>query len=173
MTGMNAEPTAYRPCVGLMVINRDGGVWVGRRVGAPDDAEGNDTWWQMPQGGIDEGEDARQAAIRELREETGMETIEVIGETAGWVTYDLPEHLIGKAWGGKYRGQKQRWFAMRFLGQETEIRIDPPPGGHSVEFDRWRWASVDELLGMVVPFKRGVYRQVLAELGGLARPLGD
>jgi len=172
MTAANAQPTAYRPCVGIMVVNRSGEVWVGRRVGAPDDAEGRDTWWQMPQGGIDEGEDARQAAIRELYEETGMETVEILGESVNWHAYDLPQHLIGKAWGGKYRGQKQRWLVVRFLGDDSEIRIDPPPGGHSVEFDRWRWAPVADLLALVVPFKRGVYGQVLDELGELVTPSG-
>ena len=164
------KPEAYRPCVGIIAINRAGMVWVGRRIGAPDDAEGQDTWWQMPQGGIDEGEDPKAAALRELYEETGMRTVEVLGQTENWLTYDLPPHLVGKAWGGRYRGQKQLWFAVRFLGTDDEIQIDPPPGGHSTEFDRWRWAHVTELLDIVAPFKRDVYGEVVAVLGRHARP---
>lgn len=168
-----AEPTDYRPCVGIMVVNRRGEVWVGRRIGAPDDAEGRDTWWQMPQGGIDDGEDVNAAALRELYEETGMRTVEIIGITRDWFAYDLPRHLIGKAWGGRYRGQNQRWLAVRFLGDDSEIQIDPPPGGHTTEFDRWRWSHGDELLAIVVPFKRDVYARVLGELGGLVKAIED
>ena len=151
----------YRPCVGLMVLNREGLVWVGRRADAPGDAEGRGSWWQMPQGGIDKGEDPAAAALRELREETAITSVEVLGETPGWLRYDLPPHLVGKAWKGKYRGQEQKWFAMRFLGAEAEIDITPPDP-EQIEFVEWRWVPVGELEELVVPFKRDVYRQVAA-----------
>lgn len=159
----------YRPCVGQMVINRDGLIWTGRRADSKDDAEGRGTWWQMPQGGIDAGEEPSAAALRELYEETGMRSVEQIAELPRWLTYDLPAELIGKAWGGRYRGQKQKWFAYRFLGPESEISILPPPG-HDVEFIAWRWVPVSELLDLVVPFKKAVYRDVLANFSALARP---
>ena len=165
---MTAEPTAYRPCVGLLILNRAGQIWIGRRAAAPDDAEGQDMWWQMPQGGIDAGEEPDAAALRELHEETGIRTAEIIAETAGWHHYDLPDHLIGKAWGGRFRGQKQKWFAIRFLGEDGEVNITPTD--HPIEFDRWRWANRAELIEAIVPFKRDVYRAVLAEFDGVIGP---
>jgi putative (di)nucleoside polyphosphate hydrolase len=162
-----AGELAYRPCVGLMVINRDGLVWVGRRADVPGDAEGRGTWWQMPQGGIDPGEDPATAARRELFEETSIISAEQIGELPNWLTYDLPDHLIGVAWGGKYRGQKQKWFAFRFTGDDSEINILPAAG--EPEFVAWRWARADDLLDLIVPFKREVYRDVLAEFAPLAQ----
>ena len=102
-----------------------------------------------------------EAARRELYEETGMETVELIAEAPGWIDYDLPAHLVGVVWKGKYRGQTQKWFAFRFHGDESEIRINPPPGDHSPEFDRWDWRRMDELTGLIVPFKRKVYEQVI------------
>lgn len=168
---MTGQTLAYRPCVGIMVINRDGLVWIGRRADIPQDAEGPGNWWQMPQGGIDENEDPRQAALRELFEETGIRSVEVLGETARWLTYDLPPELVGKAWGGRYRGQRQKWFAVRFTGDDSEVVIDPP-AGHQREFDGWRWAPVGELLDIIVPFKRSVYVDVLKELSRFAVPAG-
>lgn len=168
----NPAPTAYRPCVGIMVINPQGLVWLGRRVGAPDDAEGQGHWWQMPQGGIDDGEDPRVAALRELEEETGITSADVIGETVEWLTYDLPDHLVGIAWGGRFRGQKQKWFAVRFRGEDGEINIDPPlDSAHDKEFDTWDWVAADTLVEKVVPFKRDVYENVVAALGHLAVPI--
>jgi putative (di)nucleoside polyphosphate hydrolase len=159
----------YRPCVGIMVLNSAGLVWIGQRSDAPGDAEGRGLWWQMPQGGIDDGEDPERAALRELFEETGMKSVEVMASIASWLTYDLPPELQGKAWGGRYRGQKQRWFLMRFKGPDREINILPGPG-HEREFDSWRWAPAGEILELIVPFKRTVYATVIAEFGPLARP---
>ena len=157
----------YRPCVGVALFNHDGLVWVGARTFSPDDAEGVGHWWQLPQGGIDKGEDPAEAAIRELYEETNVRSAEFIGETADWLTYDLPEHLIGKAWKGRYRGQKQKWFAMRFTGDESEIDVVNPGGGHKPEFSDWRWERLDRIPELIVPFKRDVYEQVAAAFGDL------
>ena len=121
----------------------------------------------MPQGGIDDGEDPKLAAMRELAEETAVTSAEVIAESPGWYNYDLPEHLIGKSWKGKYRGQTQKWFALRFLVQDSEVNLAPP--GHKQEFDQWRWATMDEVLDLIVPFKRGVYEQVIADFRHLGR----
>lgn len=161
----------YRACVGIMVFNAAGHIWVGRRADMPGDAEGPGTWWQMPQGGIDDGEDARTAALRELREETAITSVEMVGETRDWLFYDLPPDLVGKAWGGRYRGQRQKWFAARFLGDDAEVNINPPPGAQK-EFESWRWAPLTELTTIVVPFKREVYRAVVAELGSHVRGVG-
>lgn len=163
---MDISKLGYRLNVGIMVLNGDGLVWVGSRKDMPNDPEGRGTWWQMPQGGIDEGEDPAKAALRELWEETGMRTVTPLAESKDWLTYDLPPELIGKAWGGKYRGQRQKWFVMRFEGCEAEINI-VPPDGHAVEFIAWRWAKAADLPSLIVPFKREVYTQVLAEFGHL------
>ena len=154
------EITEYRPCVGVMLLNGQGHVWIGRRFDKQND-EGKGHWWQMPQGGIDKGEDAAEAALRELAEETAVTSAEIIAESSRWYNYDLPEHLIGKSWNGKYRGQTQKWFALRFTGEDGEIDLAPP--GQKQEFDQWRWARMDELMELIVPFKRQVYEQVLAE----------
>ena len=159
----------YRPCVGQMVINRDGLIWVGRRADSEKDAEGRGTWWQMPQGGIDPGEDPATAARRELFEETAIRSADVIAELPRWLTYDLPPELIGRAWGGRYRGQKQRWFAYRFTGSDDEINIIPA-AGLDAEFVEWRWVRVGDLIDLIVPFKREVYREVLAAFAPLAKP---
>lgn len=159
----------YRPCVGVMVLNADGLVWVGQRKPGEADSEvgARPQLWQMPQGGIDKGEEPLAAAKREIFEETGMTSLELLAEAPDWIKYDLPEDRIGITWGGKYRGQTQKWFAFRFVGDETEIRIDPPPGGHDAEFDQWTWVPMHELPDMIVPFKRQVYEQVVAAFAHL------
>jgi putative (di)nucleoside polyphosphate hydrolase len=144
-----------------MVLNAKGDIWVGQRIDTPGDSEGRGTWWQMPQGGIDDGEEPRAAALRELFEETGMKSVELLDELDDWLFYDLPPQLIGKAWGGRYRGQKQRWYAIRFNGPESEINIVPANPANR-EFNTWRWAAADEIIDLIVPFKREVYVQVLA-----------
>jgi putative (di)nucleoside polyphosphate hydrolase len=156
----------YRPCVGIMLFDRTGSVWIGRRADKPN-PEGDGLWWQMPQGGIDPGEDPREAVLRELAEETSIRSATIIAEAPEWYRYDLPEQLIGKSWGGRYRGQTQKWFAARFTGNDSEVDLDPP--GHEREFDAWRWARMDELLDVVVPFKRAVYEKVIAAFRHLER----
>jgi putative (di)nucleoside polyphosphate hydrolase len=162
------EMLPYRPCVGVMLIKPEGGVFVGRRADRTDAPEGAGRWWQMPQGGLDEGEDPEEAARRELLEETGVRSVRFLARTRDWLAYDLPAELVGVAWEGRYRGQKQLWFAARFEGEESEIDIGPREG-HEQEFDAWRWASVQELPSLIVPFKRKVYLSVIEELGALAR----
>ncbi len=166
----SAQELGYRPCVGIMVLNPEGLVWIGRRVDTKNKVTvtGPEKWWQMPQGGIDKGEEPAAAAYRELEEETGIRRgqVEIIQQSSDWYRYDLPENLVGKKWGGKYRGQKQKWFAMRFSGRDRDIDINPPPP-HEVEFDQWRWAAHTELLDLIVPFKREVYEAVLSDFGGL------
>jgi putative (di)nucleoside polyphosphate hydrolase len=159
----------YRACVGIMVLNRAGRVFVGRRRNGPEHVDATHAW-QMPQGGIDPGEDPQEAALRELYEETGIRSVERLGEIKDWLTYDIPRDLIGEAWGGKYRGQKQKWFALRFTGDEREIDPLHPPGGHKAEFIDWRWEPMANLPALVVPFKRGVYEQVVASFGKFAEP---
>lgn len=158
----------YRACVGVMLLNARGQIWIGRRM---EGMVGQETIfrWQMPQGGIDPGEAPRDAAMRELSEETGARSAEIIAETAGWLQYDLPSASIGKALKGKYRGQRMKWFAMRFTGADIEFDISRI-NDVSPEFDEWRWADVHELPSLVVPFKRDVYEAVIAEFAPI---LGD
>ena len=150
----------YRPCVGVMLLNREGLVFVGRRSERKGASEGEGQWWQMPQGGIDKGEDAEEAARRELWEETGVRKARFLAQTEDWLLYDLPPELVGVAWKGKYRGQKQMWFAARFEGAEREIDLQPRPD-HKAEFDAWRWVPMADLPELVVPFKRDVYATVV------------
>ena len=165
---VDPETLPYPPCVGIMVLNRDGLVCAGRRI-AEEDSEmaGAAKLWQMPQGGIDKGEEPLDAARRELYEETGMSTVSLLAEAPDWINYDLPAAVVGIALKGKYRGQTQKWFAFRFEGEEGEIAIDPPPGGHDAEFDAWAWKPMHELPELIVPFKRGVYEQVVAAFAHL------
>jgi putative (di)nucleoside polyphosphate hydrolase len=166
---VDSETLPYRPCVGIMVLNRDGLVWAGHRIVVEnDEMEDADQLWQMPQGGIDKGEEALPAAIRELYEETGMRSVSLLAEAPSWIKYELPPHLVGIALKGKYRGQTQKWFAFRFEGDEREIAINPPPGGHEPEFDRWAWKPMAELPQLIVPFKRAVYDEVVATFRHLA-----
>lgn len=166
---VDPETLPYRPCVGIMVLNREGLVWAGRRIAEPDsEMAGATNLWQMPQGGIDKGEDPLPAAIRELYEETGMKSVLLLAEAPGWFNYDLPKEVMGIALKGKYRGQTQKWFAFRFEGDESEIEIDPPPGDHTAEFDRWEWKPMQELPDLIVPFKRQIYEQVVAAFRHLA-----
>lgn len=159
----------YRPCVGMVVFNDAGLVWAGRRIAERNsEMEGAAQLWQMPQGGIDEGEDPVEAARRELFEETGMESLKLVEEAKDWIDYDLPPHLVGVVWKGRYRGQTQKWIAFRFHGDEREIRINPPPGGHSAEFDAWSWRPLRDMPGLIVPFKRAVYDKVVAAFEHLA-----
>ena len=143
----------YRRGVGIMLLNRDGKVFVGRRIDQEEEA------WQMPQGGIDRGETPRDAAFRELREEAGTDKAEIVAESKGWLTYDLPGALRGRLWRGRYIGQKQKWFAMRFQGRDEDIDL----ATHHPEFSAWRWVGHDQLVTLIVPFKRALYRDVLAE----------
>lgn len=142
----------YRPCVGVTLFNPDGLVFVGRRRDAPDA-------WQMPQGGIDPGETPEVAGLRELEEEIGTARAVLVARSSGWLRYDLPPELLGRVWGGRYRGQEQKWLLCRFTGTDSDIRLDTP----HPEFDAWRWVRPEEVAGLIVPFKRAIYDAVMAE----------
>lgn len=161
---IKADDLPYRPCAGIMVLNDKGLVWAGRRISQGNsEFDGSPQLWQMPQGGIDEGEAPLAAAIRELYEETGMKTVTLLAEARDWIHYDLPPQLIGIGLRGKYRGQAQKWFAFRFDGDESEIQINPPPGSNEAEFDAWDWKPMESLPELIVPFKRSVYEQVVEQ----------
>jgi len=157
----------YRPCVGVALFNAAGEVFIGERRDGSEHAR-VEMAWQMPQGGIDADEDPLAAAHRELFEETSVSSVRLLAEAPGWVTYDLPSDLLGVAWKGRYRGQRQKWFAFRFEGREAEINVLSPPDGHKPEFVSWRWERLERLPNLVVPFKRGVYEQVVAAFRDLA-----
>lgn len=151
----------YRPCVGLMLVNRDGKVFVGNRIDTPGEH------WQMPQGGIDKGEEPHEAALRELAEEIGTNKARILAEASEWHAYDLPADLSRKIWKGKYRGQTQKWFLLHFEGEDADIRLD----AHQQEFSAWKWAPLDRLQEMIVPFKREIYAKVIEEFAPIIEDL--
>lgn len=163
---VKADAMPYRPCAGIVLLNQQCNIWIGRRCTDMVSDE-NRYRWQMPQGGIDEGEDPRTAALRELREETGVRSAEIAGES-DWILYDLPPEAIGRALRGKYRGQRQKWFAAHFTGEEAEIDLFGHAGQQ--EFDAWRWAEPAEVLELIVPFKRAAYEQVMRTFAHLFVP---
>jgi putative (di)nucleoside polyphosphate hydrolase len=164
MTQSDSAPPAnlpYRPCVGIMLLNPRGQAFVARRIDMPSEA------WQMPQGGIDENETPQVAALRELREEIGTDKAEILAESRHWMNYDLPPELVGKLWGGRYCGQRQKWFAMRFTGTDGDINI----ATEEPEFLDWKWAELERLPSLIVPFKRKLYEQLVIEFTPVARQL--
>src|SRR5579875_3274745 len=163
---MRPDDMPYRPNVGAVLFNREGRIFVARRADFQN-AEGPAGGWQLPQGGIDAAEDPRVAIFRELGEEIGTEKAEIIGEHPEWLQYDLPPHLIGKALGGKYRGQRQRWFALRFTGADSDIRLDLDP---HPEFDAWRWDDLARLPSLAVGFKRDIYAVLATSFARFAVP---
>jgi len=150
---MDKSSLPYRPCAGIMLLNPNDRVFVGQRIDATMEA------WQMPQGGIDEGEDAEQSAFRELEEEIGTANAKIIAKTDDWLTYDLPDDLLGKVWGGRYRGQKQIWFLMRYQGEDSDINLET----HHPEFNAWRWVELADVPKLIVPFKRDLYHAIVRE----------
>ena len=154
------ENLPYRPCAGVMLVNADGRVFVGQRIDNP----GSDAW-QMPQGGIDDGEEPQEAALRELEEETGVsrDLVTIIAKTDEELFYDLPPELLGKIWGGKWRGQRQLWYLMRFGGKDSDVNI----ATQHAEFSRWKWVMPDQLPLLIVPFKKKLYEKVIAEFSDL------
>ena len=162
MTPEQIAQLPYRPCVGIMLAHPDGRVFVGQRIDAP--KLGTEAAWQMPQGGVDKGEDPRDAALRELWEETGIpaDLVTIEAQTEDWLPYDLPHDIVPKIWKGRYRGQKQLWFLMRFKGTDDQVNIatDHP------EFSEWRWLDADQLVANIVPFKREIYAQVVDAFAG-------
>jgi putative (di)nucleoside polyphosphate hydrolase len=162
------EDLPYRPCVGLMLLNKQGRAFIGRRTEGPEHVDETHVW-QMPQGGIDPGEDPWPAALRELYEETNVRSVEKLAESKSWYAYDIPRDIVGQAWKGKYRGQTQKWYALRFTGKESEIDVDSPGGGkHKPEFIEWRWEKLERLPELIIPFKRPVYEKVIREFADLA-----
>jgi putative (di)nucleoside polyphosphate hydrolase len=159
------ESLPYRDCVGVAVFNQEGNVFIGRRKseGDPEQSAELGAPWQMPQGGIDKGEDPLRAALRELHEETSISSVSLLAEAPEWVYYDLPDEALGIALRGKYRGQRQRWFAFAFTGKDSEIDVATPAGGkHPAEFDAWRWEKLSRTPSLIVPFKKDAYEKVVA-----------
>lgn len=161
-TKIDRETLPYRPCVGIMLLNRKGEVFVARRFDTKDA-------WQMPQGGIDDGETVEQAAFRELEEEIGTNRMEILAISTEKLRYDLPDHLLGKVWKGRWRGQEQVWIAALFTGKDKDIDLDTK----HPEFDAWKWMPADQLVGQIVPFKRAVYEAVLTEFAGVIGKLAE
>ena len=161
MTDRDDRP--YRRCVGIMLVNASGAVFVGSRIDTPGEH------WQMPQGGIDKDETPRAAAMRELEEETGTAQAEILAESAHWYSYDIPSALAGRLWKGRYRGQTQRWFLMRFTGADRDIVLDR----HAPEFSHWRWMPIGRLVEYIVPFKRDIYEKVVAEFRPIVERMDD
>ena len=160
-TTARTDARPYREGVGIALLNADDHVFVGQRIDQTAEA------WQMPQGGIDPGEDPLAAARRELYEETNVRSVSLLGEASGWYAYDLPSTVAAQAWKGKWRGQTQKWFAFRFEGEESEIDI-ASPAGHAPEFEAWRWERLERLPELIIPFKRGVYERVVADFARFA-----
>ncbi|USG61689.1 RNA pyrophosphohydrolase [Sneathiella marina] len=152
-TANTASQLPYRPCAGMMVINKHNHVFVGRRIDMVSQ------YWQMPQGGIDPGEQPLDAALRELMEEIGTQQVELLHSLQEWIEYDLPEDLVGKVWKGKYRGQKQKWFLFRFLGENSDINI----ATKHAEFAEWKWSPPENLVSEIVPFKRDIYETIVTK----------
>lgn len=153
MTPEQIAKLPYRPCVGIMILNEAGQVFVGRRTDRYKEA------WQMPQGGVDKGEEPQEAALRELWEETGItrDLVKVVAQTENWLPYDLPHEIVPQIWKGKYRGQKQKWFLLRFHGTDEDVNIET----EHPEFSSWKWMAPDDLIANIVPFKRDVYEAVM------------
>lgn len=166
---LTREDLPYRPCVGVMLLNRKDKVFIARRrsEAGPEHVSSSHAW-QMPQGGIDPGEDPYTAALRELYEETSVRSVTLLAEAPEWYSYDLPSMITGRAWRGRYRGQTQKWFALRFEGDDSEIDVHRPGGGlHKPEFDEWRWEEMRRLPDLIIPFKRPVYESVVAAFRNL------
>lgn len=159
--GNGTGEAVYRPCVGLALFNRQGLVFAAQRIDTPGEA------WQMPQGGIDRGESPRVAAMRELKEETGTDKAAFMGEIDDWLSYDLPADLAGRAWRGRFKGQRQKWFALEFTGTDADIDIATP----HPEFKSWRWMRLDDVAAAIVAFKRPIYERVALEFAPLAKKL--
>jgi putative (di)nucleoside polyphosphate hydrolase len=160
-----ASPRPYRPCIGIMLLNPAGLVWIGKRH--PDTGADDTHCWQMPQGGIDDGETPLGAARRELFEETSIRSASLLAEAPNWISYDYPPQVARSKRTTRYCGQTQKWFAFRFEGNEAEIDILNPPDGHKPEFCEWRWARASELADLIIPFKRATYEAVVDAFGAL------